>query len=80
MGGGDVDGDGQRRRAGLGGRRVSALIPNILTIGALCAGLTAVRERAADVGGDPERLGLVARVHARRARPQELRGIRLKNH
>jgi CDP-diacylglycerol--serine O-phosphatidyltransferase len=43
MGGGDVDGDGQRRRAGLGGRRVSALIPNILTIGALCAGLTAVR-------------------------------------
>ena len=40
---GDAETDSSRRRAGLGGRRVSALIPNMLTIGALCAGLTAVR-------------------------------------
>jgi CDP-diacylglycerol--serine O-phosphatidyltransferase len=40
---GDLEPEGQRRRPGLGGRRVSALIPNLLTIGALCAGLTAVR-------------------------------------
>jgi CDP-diacylglycerol--serine O-phosphatidyltransferase len=43
MSGGPADHDQQRRRSALGGRRVSALIPNILTIGALCAGLTAVR-------------------------------------
>jgi CDP-diacylglycerol--serine O-phosphatidyltransferase len=40
---GEADPEVPRRRAPLGGRRVSALIPNILTIGALCAGLTAVR-------------------------------------
>ena len=40
---GEADPEVPRRRATLGGRRVSALIPNVLTIGALCAGLTAVR-------------------------------------
>ena len=43
MAGGAAESETPRRRSPLGGRRVSALIPNILTIGALCAGLTAVR-------------------------------------
>jgi CDP-diacylglycerol--serine O-phosphatidyltransferase len=37
------DGEAGRQRMPLGGRSVSALIPNALTICALCAGLTAVR-------------------------------------
>ena len=37
------DGQPARERPRLGGRSVSALIPNALTICALCAGLTAVR-------------------------------------
>ena len=37
------DGEAGRQRMPLGGRSVSALIPNALTICALCSGLTAVR-------------------------------------